>query len=246
MAVYAYIAADGSSRTASPIRGTIAADSPRQARDQLRAQGLSVREVTEQRAGSQSASTLSRYLASRQRGQVTGLLQELSTLLAADIPLLEALDTITRQHKGRFKQSIMLLRDHVSAGGGLADAMALQPELFDDLARNIVEVGENAGTLDESLARLVEFRRRSAKLKNRVASAMIYPVIVMCVGLAVSIFLMTFVVPKVLSVLVDSGKDLPFATVVVKTISDFLRGWWWALLAGGLAGGLGQIGRAHV
>jgi len=234
MAVYAYIAAGGNGRAASPIRGTIAADSPRQARDQLRAQGLSVREVVEQKAGAGKSAT-ARYLVGRQRPHVTGLLQEMATLLAAGIPLLEALDTITRQHGGRFRQSIMLLRDHVAAGGSLAEAMALQPELFDELSRNIVEVGENAGTLDESLMRLVAFRRRSAKLKNRVLSAMIYPAIVSAVGLIISIFLMTFVVPKVLSVLADSGKDLPFATVVVKGVSDFLIGWWWLLMAGGLA-----------
>jgi len=237
MAVYAYIAAGRGGGAGAAIRGTIAADSPRQARDQLRAQGLSVREIAEQKAGKGQSAT-ARYLAGRQRRHVTGLLQEMSTLLAAGIPLLEALDTISRQHTGRFNQSIMLLRDHVAAGGSLAEAMALQPELFDELARNIVEVGENAGTLDESLRRLVDFRRRSAKLKNRVVSAMIYPAIVSTVGVVISIFLMTFVVPKVLSVLVESGKELPFATVVVKGLSDFLIGWWWALLAGALAVGL--------
>ncbi|MGB0766892.1 MAG: type II secretion system F family protein [Phycisphaeraceae bacterium] len=226
MAVYAYIAS--SAGAAAPIRGTIAADSPRQARDQLRAQGLSIRELAEQRAG-KGASLMSHYLASRQSSKVAGLFQEMTTLLSAGIPLLEALDTITRQHDGRFKQSIMLLRDHVAAGGSLAEAMAQQPALFDQLCLSIVEVGENAGTLDESLARLVEFKRRSATLKNRVASAMIYPCIVMGVGLAISVFLMTYVVPKLLGVLEQSGKPLPFATEVVKGMSDFLIGWWWAL-----------------
>jgi type II secretory pathway component PulF len=167
------------------------------------------------------------------------LLQELSTLLTAGIPLLDALDTITRQHKGRFRRSILLLRDHVAAGGSLVEAMGLQPELFDSLALSIVEVGENAGTLDTALARLVEFRRRTAGLKNRVVSALMYPCIVLAVGIAVSVFLMTFVVPNLLRVLLDSGRELPFATVVVKTTSDFIRGWWWAIglgLAGVIAG----------
>ncbi len=228
MAVYAYTAA-GVNANAGAIRGTVNADSPRQARDQLRAQGLTVREVVEQQPA-RSAGYLDRYLTARQGGKVTSLLQEMATLLAAGIPLLEAMDTITRQHTGRFRDAIMLLRDHVAAGGTLAEAMALQPMLFDDLCLNIVEVGENAGTLDTSLHRLVEFRRKSAGLKNRVVSAMIYPLIVMAVGIAVSIFLMTFVVPNLLGVLLDSGKELPFATKAVKAASDLLLGWWWAIL----------------
>lgn len=226
MAVYAYIASPGAG--SAPIKGTIAADSPRSARDQLRAQGLSIRELSEQRT-SKSPSLLSSYLARRQSSKVVGLLQEMTTLLTAGIPLLEALDTITRQHHGRFKQSIMLLRDQVAAGSSLAEAMGQQPMLFDNLCLSIVEVGENAGTLDESLHRLVAFKRKAATLKNRVASAMMYPFIVMLVGMGVSMFLMTFVVPSILEVLKQSGKPLPFATEVVSGISTFLIHWWWAL-----------------
>lgn len=232
MAVYAYIASPGAG--SDPVRGTIAADSPRQARDQLRAQGLSIRELSEQRAKA-SAGLLNSYLTRRQSSKVLGLLQEITTLLSAGIPLIEALDTITRQHDGRFKRSIMLLRDRVAAGASLAEAMAEQPMLFDALCISIVEVGENAGTLDESLATLVAYKRKAATLKNRVASAMIYPCVVMLVGIGISMFLMTFVVPKILGVLEQSGKELPFATRVVRDASDLLiQGWWlMALIAAG-------------
>jgi type II secretory pathway component PulF len=233
MAVYAYTAKTRSGRGDDLVRGTISADSPRQARDQLRARGLNITQVVERKV-STNPSWLLRYLAARQSGKVTGLLQEMSTLLAAGIPLLEVIDTIVRQHEGRFRQAILLLRDHVAAGGSLAEAMAQQPSLFDALCRNIVDVGENAGTLDVSLARLVEYRRKSEGLKNRVLSALIYPCIVLSVGLVVSLFLMTYVVPNLLNVLVESGKPLPFATVVVKGVSDVLVGWWWGLLAGAL------------
>jgi len=246
MAVYVYTAAQPGRNRTSTIRGTVTADSPRQARDQLRAQGLSIRDVEEQQPGRQK-SGWTRYLTARQSSKVTGLLQELSTLLGAGIPLLEALDTITRQHRGRFRQAILLLRDHVAAGGNLASAMQQQPELFDPLCINIVEVGENAGTLDESLGRLVEFRRRSATLKNRVASALMYPSIVLGVGVLVSLFLMTFVVPNLLGVLEDSGKALPLATQVVKGASDLLLRWGWAALPGGVvvAFGVGAVLRTE-
>ena len=197
----------------------------------MRAQGLAIREIAEQ-APSRGQSWLAYYRDQRQAKHVTGLFQEIATLLAAGIPLLKTLDTIARQHKGRFQQTIMLLRDHVAGGGSLAEAMARQPALFDRLACSIVEVGESTGTLENALSRLVDFRRRSAGLKNRVATAMLYPAIVMTLGLGVSVFLMTFVVPQLINVLEKSGQALPLATQIVKTTSDFLLNWWWALMVG--------------
>ncbi|MHB1156173.1 MAG: type II secretion system F family protein [Phycisphaerales bacterium] len=246
MAVYVYTAWNESGRRSAPIHGTITADSPRQARDQLRSRGLTIKEVAEHETGGR-VGWRERYLSKRQAVHVTGLFQEMSTLLGAGIPLLETLDTITRQHTGRFQQSIMLMRDHVAAGGGLAEAMGLQPMLFDALCLNIVEVGENAGTLDAALEQLVSYRRRSAGLKNRVASALMYPCIVLGAGVVLSIFMMTYVMPNLLTVLQAGGKPLPMATVVVKAISDFLIGWWWALLLGlGLAGaGIGAVLRSQ-
>jgi type II secretory pathway component PulF len=238
MAVYVYTAVAVGEGRLGPKRGTITADSPRQARDHLRAQGLSVRDIAEQ-TPRKGGRRLGEYLKRRQRSQVTGLFQELSTLLAAGIPLLQAMDTIARQHAGQFKQSIMLLRDHIAGGCSLAAAMEQQPALFDELAINIVHVGENSGKLEGALNRLVAFRRRAAGLTNRVANALIYPCIVMGIGLAVSIFLMTYVVPQLLSVLQDSGKELPRATLIVKGVSDFLLGWWWALLLAAAIAGMG-------
>ena len=228
MAVFVYqgCAAEGNGTL---LRGTIAADSPRQARDRLREQGMLIHEVTEQ-PNRTSLHPWQRYLVRRQSAKVSGFLQELATLLGAGIPLLETLDTITRQHAGTFQQSVMLIRDHVASGGSLADAMGQQPQLFDELCRNIVEVGESAGTLDTSLGSLVEFRRRSAGQRNRVLTALLYPCIVMCVAVGVSVFLMTYVVPRLLEALLESGKPLPLATVIIKTASDALLGWWWAIL----------------
>lgn len=244
MAVFAYIARS-QDNGASVTQGTITADSPRQARDQLRARGLSVREVLEQKP--ERRGFWERYVVARQVTHVTGLFQELATLLGAGIPLLEALDTITRQHQGRFRRSILLLRDHVAAGGTLAQAMALEPGLFDDLSINIVEVGESGGTLDTSMSRLVEFRRRSAGLRNRITAALIYPVIVFSMGVILSLFMMTYVMPRLFTVLEQSAKELPIATRIVKTMSDLLLNWWWALMMAvfAVAAGIGAMLRSE-
>jgi len=225
---------------ARPVQGTIVADSPRQARDRLRARGLRVRALREQAAAG-GTGLLDRYRARREQARVTAFFQDLATLLAADLPLVESLDTVTRQYgPGPFQRSILLLREHVASGGSLAEGMARQPGRFDELARSIVAVGENAGDLEQALTRLVGFRRRSAGLRNRVASAMLYPAIVLALGVGVSVFLMTHVVPRLLGVLAESGRALPMPTRVVKAMSDTLVHGWWILLplaALALAGG---------
>jgi general secretion pathway protein F len=228
MAVFTYKATDP---RATDLSGTIAADTPRQARDLLRQRGLTVKDLTEDRP----SSLRSRSRAGGSKYQSTLFIRELSTLLSVGVPLLDTLDTIARQHEGRFHATVLLLRDRVAAGSSLANAMRDQPGIFDDLCVNITEVGEDAGTLDSALERLAEFRERSQQLKGRVSTALIYPAIVLTTALFASMFLMTFVVPKILEPLIEQGQPLPFPTRVVKGASDFLIAWGWLLAIAGIA-----------
>jgi type II secretory pathway component PulF len=168
--------------------------------------------------------------------QTTQLLRELSTLLSVGIPLLEALQTLARQHRGRFQAVIMLLRERVAAGSSLAGAMGEQPEIFDELCINITEVGEDAGTLDVSLERLAGFRERYEQLRSRIGTSLLYPAIVTIVAVFASLFQMTFVVPRILEPLIEQGMPLPLPTRIVKGASDWVLGWWWLLMI--LAAGL--------
>jgi general secretion pathway protein F len=226
MPVFAYKAMDVREGERS---GTIAADTPRQARDLLRERGLVVRGLS---ATSGPVAGLKwRRASGRVRAQVTSFIREVSTLLGVGVPLLEALETLARQHKGRFHTTILLLRDRVAGGASLGHAMREHPAMFDELAVNITEVGEDAGTLDASLQRLAEFRERSEQFKGKIATALIYPLIVLTLAIAASIFLMTFVVPRILEPLIEQGQELPLPTRVVKGLSDFLVTWWWLLAA---------------
>ena len=221
MAVYTYQALAG----ASAVSGTISADTPRQARELLRDQGLIVREVSDHRPP--RATVLRRPHVGRP--QTTTLVRELATLLGAGVPLLDALDTLARQHRGPGRSTVLLVRDHVAAGGTLAAAMRAQPAVFDELAVNIAEVGEDAGALDAALDRLADFRERADAFKNRLGTALIYPLIVTVVGACSSVFLMTFVVPKILQPLVEQDLPLPLPTRIVKAASDGLLDWWWLM-----------------
>src|SRR5688572_14766869 len=198
MAVFTYKA---TSPTAEDIAGSIVADTPRQARDLLRSRGLVVQDIADHSSAARPGIRFSRNRASP--AQTTLFIRELSTLLTVGVPMLEALDTLARQHTDRFHRVILLLRDRVAAGTSLAAAMRDQPRVFDDLAVNITAVGEDAGTLDTSLDRLAEFRERSHQLRNRVGTTLIYPAIVLTTAVAATLFLMTFVVPRILQPLIE-------------------------------------------
>src|SRR4051794_11833498 len=165
MPVFTYNATD---QTLADQSGTISADTPRQARDLLRERGLVIRDIKTFRPATAKSRS---FLPHSHRHQTTDFIRELSTLLGAGVPLIESLETIARQHNRRFRAALLLLRDRVSAGASLAQAMREQPRIFDDLAINITEVGEDSGTLDSSLDRLAEFRERSQQLKGKIANA---------------------------------------------------------------------------
>ncbi len=234
MAVFVYHAKD---RSSSGVRGTVLADSPRHARDQLREQGLIVQSVAEHQPASRLLDL--NWLGARRARNQWGLgAHELSMLLTAGIPLLEALDTLAKQHRGAFRIAILKVRNRVEAGISLADALSEQPDIFDAASVRLVEVGENAGALDEVLAEIAEFKLQLAAFKDKISTAMMYPVFLACFGLAAAIFLMTWVLPPLLDSLQETLPVLPWPTRVAKAMSDTLLQYGWWLVAVALVFGL--------
>jgi type II secretory pathway component PulF len=230
MAVFAYRAVGAD---AAAVSGMIVADSPRAARDTLRSRGLTVHEVTADHSAGGTSSRVRGRLHFRTSGtnaKTVAFIRELSTLLGVGIPLLEAIDTVKRQHPhGRFGAALLALRDRISAGVSLADAMREQPDIFEELCVSITEVGESTGTLDAALERVAEFKERSLAFRNRLGTVLLYPSIVLVMAVGVSVLLMTVVVPNLLAAIVESGQELPLPTRVVKAASDFLVARWWVL-----------------
>ncbi len=228
MPVFAYKAVD---MDASAVAGTIVADTPRQARDVLRERGLTITLVAP--ASETEGKAAGRWRRKRRgRREVVAFVRELATLLGAGIPLLAALQTLTRQYGRHFRPVVQELADQVASGVDLAEAMGRQSEYFDEMCVSIVQVGQNTGALESALNRLADFREKAVRLRSRITTALVYPAVVCVIGLAVSVFLMTFVVPNLLGTLIEAGKELPTITRIVKGLSDFLLHWWWLLLAG--------------
>jgi general secretion pathway protein F len=129
-----------------------------------------------------------------------------------------------------FERIFRDVREKVTQGEGLADALAHHPDYFSELYVNMVRAGEASGRLDEILARLADYITRVNRLRNKVTSALTYPVIMITVGGGVVTMLMTVVVPKLTSLFKQAGKTLPGVTQALIAISHFFQNYWWSLI----------------
>lgn len=241
---YLVLQADSASR-----RGVLTADSAPEVRRVLADRGFIVLDV--RKAGERSG--ISRWFLSfdaiwglsfgRRKANhrvVASFASELATLLSVGTPLTEALDLMARARGRDFdvrrsREVALHLRDRIVAGASLAAAMAELPWMFDELCVQLTRVGEAAGSLDVALKRLADFKQRTAQLRGRIGTALLYPCIVLMMSVVVTLFLMSFVVPSILEPLADLGKPLPWPTLVVQGASDLLLGWWWLLAIVGLS-----------
>lgn len=162
--------------------------------------------------------------------------RQLATLIEAGLPLVRGLNVLYKQERNvLLKRTVRTLVESVEGGSTFSEALAGHPKIFNRLYVNMVRAGEAGGVLDVTLVRLAEFQEKAQKIKNKVVSAMVYPVVVMCVAVGIMAFLMTFIVPKFQEIFKDllEGKELPKLTLLVIAISRVIKEQF-LLVAGGL------------
>ncbi len=169
---------------------------------------------------------------------VAGITRQLGTLIGAGIPLSEALKAVIDQAESRRIETLFReLRERITQGSSLGDAMAEHPELFSDLYVNMLRAGEATGQVDTVLTRLADFLQSQRALQRKIVSAMTYPALMISLGLVVVSVLMAFVVPKITSMLEDTGQELPLPTQILMVISGVFQNYWWlgALMIAGIS-----------
>jgi len=152
--------------------------------------------------------------------------RQLATLIDAGLPLLRGLTVLAKQEKDLvLKATINALADSVQGGGTFSESLAQHPKIFNRLYINMVKAGELGGVLELVLNRLAEFQEKAQKIKNKVVAAMFYPVIVLCIAIAILCFLLVFIVPKFEAIFKDmlGGKQLPALTQFVIGASNALK-----------------------
>ena len=160
--------------------------------------------------------------------------RQFSTMINAGLPLVQALDILAKQTENKVLANVT--RDivfDVESGHTVADALAKHPKAFSDLYVNMVAAGEAGGILDTILMRLATFMEKNDALVRKVKGAMIYPAVIMSVAAIAICVLLIFVIPVFESMFAGVGLALPLPTRVVIGASDFLRTYWWAVLAAG-------------
>ncbi len=236
MPVYEYKAVDSHNKAR---KGMVDADSPRDARLKLRTESaLFVTDIQEARQRKRRKIAIRGVTGvdapdRRRNEQVAAVTRQMASLLGAGIPLAEALRMVIEQAPDKkMEATFREIREKVTQGLSFGDAVSFYPAYFTDLYANMVRAGENAGALDQVMLRLSNFLQAQARLKNKVAAAMIYPTIMVVVGIVVVSILMVFVVPKITQLLRAKGEELPMATKILIGVSNFTQNYWLLVMLG--------------
>ena len=158
--------------------------------------------------------------------------RQFSVMIDAGLPLVQCLEILAANQENLFFQKCLTgVRTSVEGGSTLSNAMRQHPKIFDDLTTNMIEAGEAGGILDTILQRLATYVEKSVKLKTAVKSALIYPVSVISIACLVVGALLKYVVPIFANMFASMSVDLPLPTRIVIHLSNFVRDWWWVVIA---------------
>ena len=227
MGAFEYTALDAGGREK---RGVLEGDAARQVRQQLREQGLmplSVEAVQQREARSRRT-----WFRSRISGTDLALItRQWATLVRSGLPVDEALSTVSKQtEKARLKSMMAAVRSRVMEGHSLAAALGDFPHVFSELFRSTVAAGEQSGHLEVVLERLADYTETRQQLSQKMMLALVYPVLLTVVAVAVVVLLLAYVVPQVVQVFDNIGQELPLLTRGLIASSAFLQSYGIALL----------------
>ena len=217
-------------RNGGDVAGVIDAGSAREARERLKKDGLLPRTLvsTEQEsAGGWIKSMRSRV----PLPELALMTRRLATLIGSAVPVYEAIATLHAQEKaGELKNILGRIREKLAEGSGLAGALASEPRVFSDSYVSMVAAGEASGALEIILERLAGFLEDQDAVRSKVVTSLAYPILMVVVGAGVMMFLLGFVVPKIITIFEQNKAALPLITVALIKVSYLVQKGWWALL----------------
>ena len=232
MAVFSYKGMDAAGKKVS---GIIDAENLKAARAKLRKASVFPTEVNEggrvRGVSVAGGFSFTKLFNKPKVGDVANMTRQLSTLINANIPLVDALSALVEQiEHPALKSALSEIREKVREGARLADAMRAYPNIFGDLYINMVHAGEVSGALDTVLLRLADFTEGQARLRSKVRGALTYPVVMGAVGVALMGFLLVFVVPKIVKIFEDTKATLPLPTRILVGLSGFVQNYWYLVI----------------
>lgn len=226
MVMFKYTARDPA--TGKKIDGSVSADSEKSVARIVKEQGYALLDVAPEESDGFFGSFGGRV---KSKDKVI-FSRQLSTLINAGLPLVQSLRSVLAQTKNKNLQATLTkVITEVEGGKSFSDSLAESPKVFDRVFISLVAAGEASGTLDAALERIANQQEKDAELASKVRSAMIYPVIVILVMVAVVTFMLVSVLPQVQELYNGlPGAQLPFVTRFLLAISDFVISYWWVIV----------------
>jgi len=215
--------------------GTIAAESALGAAQQLRNQGNTVLSLTpiknaNARSFGETLKSLN-YTSGPSQKDVLGFTTQLAVMVRAGISLRQALDGIADQAENpKFQRILYQIKQDVESGKPFSDALAKHPKLFGPLYINMVRASEMSGSFSQMLERIATYLAQQIETRQMVIGAMIYPGVIASLAVAVTIFLLTFVLPKFADVFAGKEAAMPWPTIFLMNLSEFMVQWWWGVV----------------
>jgi general secretion pathway protein F len=218
----------------SPVSGVVEADNVQIARQELKKSGLYPRELSELRRSAEGKvkSFFSKGVALPELSLMT---RRLSTLLGSSVPVYEAIATLYEQEApGELREVLGRVRSRLAEGANLARALAEDSAVFSESYVSMVAAGEASGALDSILDKLADFLEEQEAVRSRILTSLAYPALMVVVGTAVMLFLLAFVIPKIIVIFEQNKATLPLITILLIKTSTLLRKGWWLLAAAGI------------
>lgn len=215
--------------------GVIDADSPRDARVKLRRDDLHVVKLNQiEEITKKSRLSLENLFARKKKvGELAMVTRQLATLMQAGIPMAESMKALIEQIENRALETVFRdVREKVTQGSSFADSLAQHPRFFNNLYVNMIKAGEASGNLDVVLMRLSDYMLKQNRIRNKVQAALMYPMIMVGVGILVVSLLMTVVVPKLVTLIQARDAALPLPTQVLISVSNALSSYWYLIPLG--------------
>ncbi|WP_028103145.1 type II secretion system inner membrane protein GspF [Pseudoduganella violaceinigra] len=223
MPAFRYEAVDA---TGASKKGVVNADSARSARADLRSQGLVPIKVDaiESQVDASGAAARRGFGEKLNTTELALFTRQLASLLEAGLPLEQAFTALLEQAERQYVRDLVAsIRSEVMGGSSMSDALSRHPRDFQEIYRALVASGEQIGQLSRVLSRLADYIERRNALVQKVKLAFTYPAIVTVVAFLIVIFLLTYVVPQIVSVFANTKQKLPLLTVIMLAVSDFVR-----------------------
>ncbi len=241
MPVYQYKAMNAQGKS---ISGLIDADNENTAKAKLRQEKkfpTSIEEVEEGKVTRGKGLSMEidlRVLLGRIKTQDLAIaLRQFSTLIGASIPMDNALMALSKQVENPLLMKIFTqVREKVTQGTSLANALKDFPKTFTPLMVNMINAGEQSGTLDQVLGRIADFSEDTLDRQQRIKSAIMYPIFMLFIGSGIMAYLVAFVIPKISQIFEGMHKTLPPMTLLLLGTADFIKNYWWFAIILGIAG----------